>query len=177
MVNYIVLELVSGGELFDFVSLGGRFSENEGRYYFKQLLDGLNHVHSHGYAHRDLKCENLLLDASFTLKISDFGLSAPLAGRDNNGLMETTLGTFSFMAPEIHMKMPYEGKKVDLFAAAIVLFTMISQRPPFESAHRTDPHYRLIATAPDQFWAAHKEADEGTDMYSAEFKDLFGKMM
>lgn len=92
--------------------------------------------------------------------------------------MKTALGTFSMMAPEIHMKMPYEGVKVDLFAAALVLFTMVSQRPPFASAHRTDPHYRLIATTGrEQFWQAHCTANEGEDIYSADFKDLFEKMI
>lgn len=87
MVDYIVLELVSGGELFDFVSMGGRFTEPEGRYIFRQLLQGLHHIHSHGYAHRDLKCENLLLDSNFTLKITDFGLAGKLAGHSPSGVM------------------------------------------------------------------------------------------
>lgn len=67
------------------------------------------------------------------------------------------LGTFSMMAPEIHMNVPYDGVKVDLFAAAIILFTILSQRPPFESADRANPHYRLIANTAqksgrDMFW-------------------------
>lgn len=59
------------------------------------------------------------------------------------------------MAPEIHMNMAYTGEKVDIFAAGIVLFTMLSQRPPFESASRTDHHYKLIASGNNQFWEAH----------------------
>lgn len=53
------------------------------------------------------------------------------------------------MAPEIHMNMAYTGEKVDIFAAGIVLFTIVSQRPPFESASRTDPHYKMIASGND----------------------------
>ena len=88
-VNFIVLELVGGGELFDFVSLGGRLSEAQARYYFSQMLDGLSYMHSQNKVHRDLKPENLILDAAFNLKISDFGFAAPLEGRDGGGLLTT----------------------------------------------------------------------------------------
>jgi len=86
-VKYIVLELVSGGELFDFVALGGRLTEPVARFYFRQLIDGLGYVHNSGFAHRDLKPENLLLDENFVLKITHFRFSAPLIGHDNSGLM------------------------------------------------------------------------------------------
>ena len=82
LVKFIVLELIGGGELFDFVALGGALSEPQARHFFKQLLEGLGHMHDRGFAHRDLKPENLLLDADFVLKISDFGFSAPVNGRD-----------------------------------------------------------------------------------------------
>ena len=88
-VKFIVLELVGGGELFDFVALGGRLSEATARYYFKQLLDGLGYMHAQGYAHRDLKPENLLLDRDYVLKISDLGFAAPIAGKDNSGMLQT----------------------------------------------------------------------------------------
>ena len=77
-VKFIVLELVGGGELFDFVALGGRLSEPQARYYMKQLFDGLGFMHSQGLAHRDLKPENLLLDKNYVLKITDFGFAAPI---------------------------------------------------------------------------------------------------
>lgn len=178
-VKFIVLELVAGGELFDFVALGGALSEPFARHFFGELIAGLGFCHENGYAHRDLKPENLLLDAAFNLKISDFGFAAPIAGRDGDGVLETQCGTASHMAPEIHLGKQYDGAKVDVFAAAIVLFTIISQRPPFRSAKPSDPHYELLAKKDfAQFWSLHAEAeDNGRDIYSNEFKDLFQKCM
>lgn len=119
-----------------------------------------------------------MLDTDFNLKIADFGFAAPAQGRDGSGMLETQLGTASYMAPEIHLGKPYSGPSVDLFASAIILFVIMTQRPPFSSANPSDPHYRLLAAnRADIFWQAHKEAEEGQDIYSAEFKDLFEKMM
>lgn len=133
-----MLELASGGELFDFIALSGRFEEPLARYYFKEFMTGLDFCHMKGVAHRDLKPENLLLDESYTLKIADFGFAAPLDGRDGSGNLYTKLGTMSYMAPEIHMKQPYQGSSVDLFAAAIILFIMVAQHPPFSAAQPKD---------------------------------------
>jgi serine/threonine-protein kinase Chk1 len=69
------LEYVSKGEIFDFVANGGPFPETIARHYFKELLDGLEHIHSNGIVHRDIKPENVLISADYTLKISDFGYS------------------------------------------------------------------------------------------------------
>ena len=94
-----MLELVDGGDLFDLIALGGRLDEKFARYYFKQLLDGLNYLHNAGFVHRDLKIENLMLDRNFNLKISDFGFSSPA----DESLLRTRLGTSAYMAPEIHL--------------------------------------------------------------------------
>jgi len=106
-VKYIVLELVGGGELYEMLALGGRLDERFARNLFKQLLEGLNYMHKAGYAHRDLKPKNLLFDSNYNLKIADFGFSSPLEGRTGTGLMETVLGTSSYMAPEIKLGQPY----------------------------------------------------------------------
>ena len=86
-VSYIVLELASGGELFDFIAHSGRFEEPLARFYFKQFMEGLDHCHNAGITHRDLKPENLLLDHKYTLKIADFGFAAPIEGRDGSGML------------------------------------------------------------------------------------------
>jgi serine/threonine protein kinase len=167
-VDYIILELALGGELFDFVANSGKFSESIARYYFKQFLEGLDYCHQQGVAHRDLKPENLLLDNNFNLKIADFGFAAPVEGKDGSGNLTTKLGTLNYMAPEIHLKQPYQGRSVDLFAAAIILFIMVAAHPPFTTAEPQDPFYRcLAASRADIFWRTHcKSKENGDDFFS-----------
>lgn len=175
----IALELATGGELFDYVALTGRFQEPIARFYFKQLIDGLDYVHQSGVAHRDLKPENVLYDQHFNLKIADFGFAAPVAGRDGTGFSKTKLGTESYMAPEIHARQPYIGTSVDLFACAIILFIMITQHPPFTRAEPNDPFYRLLcANRADLFWKAHSKNKPGNlEFFSQEFRDLITSML
>jgi hypothetical protein len=78
------------------------------------------------------------------------------------------------MAPEIHLKQPYQGPTVDVFAAAIILFIMVAAHPPFTTAVATDPFYRcLAANRADVFWKTHSKNKPGKEGYfSEEFKDL-----
>jgi serine/threonine protein kinase len=179
----IFMELVPGGELFEYVADSGRFSEETARTYFRIIIETLEYCHSQGIAHRDLKPENLLFDAGFNLKIADFGFATLLSGKDGTGQLHTVLGTESYMAPEIHLRKPYSGSAVDLFACGIILFILISGTPPFAKADpKADPHYKLIvANRQDVFWKAHernKPKVEGRDtFYSEEFKDMLNAML
>jgi hypothetical protein len=178
-VIYIVLELATGGELFDYVSTTGRFNEPIARFYMKQMIDALNYVHTQGVTHRDMKPENLLFDGFFNLKIADFGFAAPIEGRDGTGFNKTKLGTESYMAPEIHLRKPYQGASVDLFASAIILFIMVTQHPPFTRALPDDPFYRLIcANRADLFWKAHSKNKPGNlEFFSTDFRNLITAML
>lgn len=172
-VMYIVLELATGGELFEYVANTGRFKEEVARTYFHQIIEALDYCHSKGVAHRDLKPENLLFDDKYNLKIADFGFSTFL-----NRQLNTVLGTESYMAPEIHLRMPYEGPVVDLFAAAIILFIMYSGTPPFTKADPKEPYYKLLCTnKADTFWNAHAKHKPSKDFYSDSFKDLMTSML
>ena len=140
-------------------------------------MNGLGYLHAAGYAHRDLKPENLLLDDNFNLKITDFGFAELIERSDGSVLHEEKLGTAGYMAPEIHLGHAYSGQSVDLFAAAIILFTVLTGRRPFHRAHPSDPIYHFLVTKPDAFWESHAAEEQGEDIYSDEFKDLFVKML
>ena len=118
---FIVLELVTGGELFDKIVTAGRFDEDTARAYFRELISGVEHCHRQGVCHRDLKPENLLLDSDARLKISDFGLSA-LYGSDHNAtLLHTTCGTPNYVAPEVLADQGYNGFAADVWSCAAIL--------------------------------------------------------
>ena len=139
-------------------------------------MDGLGYLHASGFAHRDMKLENILLDDHFNLKIADFGFADLIQGKDCSGMLQGKLGTQGYMAPEINLGEAYSGQSVDLFACGIILFILLTRRIPFTKAHPSDPHYYFLVTNPESFWASHAEAEDGKDIYSPEFKDLFEKM-
>lgn len=127
----LVLEFVSGGELFDKILEAKRFNEATARLYFHQLMSGVHYCHSKGVAHRDLKPENLLLDANGVLKISDFGLGS----RQQNCLLETVCGTPCYVAPEVMTGHGYNGFLADVWSCGIVLYVMLAGRLPFEDSN------------------------------------------
>lgn len=176
-VAYIVSELVHGGELFDYVANSGPFKESIVRYYAKQLIQAVHYIHTKGFAHRDLKCENILLDKLYDVKVVDFGFACPVEGRTGDGMNRSIVGSLGFMAPEIHAKQPYQGQVVDLFALGVILFVLYAGHPPFNMANLEDPHYKLIATnRSQQFWSAHSNRKpEG--FFNEEFKDLITAML
>jgi serine/threonine protein kinase len=129
---YIILEFVTGGELFDKIVHQGRLSENESRRYFQQLIDAVDFCHSKGVSHRDLKPENLLLDSLGNLKISDFGLSAlPQQVRDD-GLLHTTCGTPNYVAPEVLNNKGYDGAGADIWSCGVILYVLMAGFLPFD---------------------------------------------
>mmetsp|Transcript_7322 Transcript_7322/g.11620 ORF Transcript_7322/g.11620 Transcript_7322/m.11620 type:complete len:370 (+) Transcript_7322:150-1259(+) len=131
---FIVLEMVTGGELFDKIVAEGRFSEDKARFYFRQLLAGVEYCHARGVCHRDLKPENLLLDENGNLKISDFGLSALYSGGTDEGmkLLHTTCGTPNYVAPEVLADQGYDGRKADLWSCGVILYVLLAGFLPFD---------------------------------------------
>ncbi|KAM7259825.1 hypothetical protein ACFE04_015566 [Oxalis oulophora] len=132
---YIVLEFVTGGELFDNIASKGRLKEDEARKYFQQLINAVDYCHSRGVFHRDLKPENLLLDANGVLKVSDFGLSALPQQVREDGLLHTTCGTPNYVAPEVINNKGYDGAKADLWSCGVILFVLMAGYLPFEDSN------------------------------------------
>ena len=135
----IVMEYASGGELFDRVLTNGRMQEDEARYFFQQLISGVDYCHSKGVAHRDLKLENALIDNSHNntprLKICDFGYSKHSL---IDSAPKSAVGTPAYIAPEVLKRQgQYDGRAADVWSCGVTLYVMLCGRYPFED--KTDP--------------------------------------
>lgn len=160
-VAYSVQQLALYGTLLDYICRADRFDSRLARFYFGQLLDGLEYMHSQGWVHRDIKPDNLLIDHQFNLKIADLGFSTSFRDKPERRL-KSVLGTPSFMAPEILCKQPYDGEKVDIFAAGVVLFMLMTGTHPFNSTAPNDSYYRLIREGNfERFWGFHTRKRSG----------------
>ncbi|VFQ88231.1 unnamed protein product [Cuscuta campestris] len=127
----IMMEYASGGELFDRICNAGRFSEDEARFFFQQLISGVSYCHSMQICHRDLKLENTLLDGSSTprLKICDFGYSKSAVLHSQP---KSTVGTPAYIAPEVFSRKEYDGKIADVWSCGVTLYVMLVGAYPFE---------------------------------------------
>uniref|UniRef100_A0A7N2N6C5 non-specific serine/threonine protein kinase n=1 Tax=Quercus lobata TaxID=97700 RepID=A0A7N2N6C5_QUELO len=138
---YIILEYITGGELFDKIIHQGRLSEAESRRYFQQLIDGVGYCHSKGVYHRDLKPENLLLDSLGNLKISDFGLSA--LPEQGVSLLRTTCGTPNYVAPEVLSHKGYDGAVADVWSCGVILYVLMAGYLPFDELDLTTLYSKI----------------------------------
>nr|GEX33726.1 serine/threonine-protein kinase SAPK2 [Tanacetum cinerariifolium] len=127
----IVMEYANGGELFERICTAGRFSEDEARFYFRQLISGVSYCHSMQICHRDLKLENTLLveGATTRLKICDFGYSKSSVLHSQP---KSTVGTPAYIAPEVLSKKEYDGKIADVWSCGVTLYVMLVGAYPFE---------------------------------------------
>ncbi|KHG08503.1 CBL-interacting serine/threonine-protein kinase 3 [Gossypium arboreum] len=142
---FIVLEYVTGGELFDKIVNNGRMREDEARRYFHQLINAVDYCHSRGVYHRDLKPENLLLDAYGNLKVSDFGLSALSKQVRDDGLLHTTCGTPNYVAPEVLDDGGYDGATADLWSCGVILFVLLAGYLPFDDSNLMNLYKKISA--------------------------------
>ncbi|KAG1952607.1 calcium/calmodulin-dependent protein kinase type 1D [Pimephales promelas] len=127
---YLIMQLVSGGELFDRIVEKGFYTEKDASTLIRQVLDAVNYLHSMGIVHRDLKPENLLYfnpqDGS-KIMISDFGLSKMEGTGD---VMSTACGTPGYVAPEVLAQKPY-SKAVDCWSIGVIAYILLCGYPPF----------------------------------------------
>ena len=129
----IIMEYINGGNLFSFVKKRRKLSEKTAKYLFRQIIEGIKHIHENNIVHRDIKLENILIDVNNNVKICDFGIGKILSS--NKELLYDQCGTPMYMAPEIFLssnKKGYEGPPVDIWSSGISLYIMLSGTLPFD---------------------------------------------
>lgn len=137
---YLVMELCTGGDLFNKIVETGSFSEKDAAMYCRQLAGALKYMHSHGITHRDLKPENLLLDAKGNLKVADFGLSKLTS--EQPVAMKTICGTWAYAAPEVIKRVGYDHL-VDIWSLGVLQFVMLAGYHPFD-VYGNSPEPKLL---------------------------------
>ena len=177
-IGVIISELAEHGQLFDFIKMTGKLGEKLTRHYSRQLIVAIHYMHTAGFVHKDLKPENILIDKNFDFKVADFGMAERIEATDDSGFEKVNFGgTPAYMAPEIHLKVPFNGQVVDMFSFGIVIFAMMTGRLPFRAATQDDPYYRYFCQRRlDKFWEAHSAHYE-PGFFSDSFKDLISGML
>ncbi|CAH8630348.1 unnamed protein product [Schistosoma curassoni] len=129
---FMIMEYVSGGELFDYIVKSGRLSEKDARKFFQQIISGVAYCHRHKVVHRDLKPENLLLDSNQNVKIADFGLSNIM---QDGEFLRTSCGSPNYAAPEVISGKLYAGPEVDVWSCGVILYALLCGTLPFDDEH------------------------------------------
>lgn len=182
-----VMEYCAYGELYSLVerklfagTIDGYYSLDDRLCFFKQLIRGVQYLHSHGIAHRDIKLENLLLNKEGHLKISDFGVAEVFCGEHpglrraggecgkNMGEMRFSepgiCGSLPYIAPEVLDKRgPYDPRLLDVWSCAIVYLTMTFGGNPWQAARLDFPHYARFKKGWDEWLPRHPEDEIGVD--------------
>ena len=140
---YSVMEYCEGGELFNYIVKKRYLCEEEASFFFYQLINGLEYIHSLGIVHRDLKPENLLLTKNNLLKIIDFGLSN-YHNINSDLKLETPCGSPCYASPEMVSGYSYDGYKIDIWACGIILFAMLCGYLPFEDKNNDNLFNKIL---------------------------------
>lgn len=129
---FMIMEYVSGGELFDYIVKHGKLKEYEAKRFFQQIISGVDYCHRHMIVHRDLKPENLLLDHNLHVKIADFGLSNMMMDGE---FLRTSCGSPNYAAPEVISGKLYAGPEVDIWSCGVILYALLCGTLPFDDEH------------------------------------------
>ncbi|KAI5625747.1 calcium/calmodulin-dependent protein kinase type 1B, partial [Silurus asotus] len=139
---YLVMTLVTGGELLDRILKQGSYTEKDASHVILQVLEAVKYLHQLDIVHRDLKAKNLLYETPFQdskIVLSDFGLSKIA----DQGFLSTACGTPAYVAPELLQEKTY-GKEVDLWAMGVISFILLCGYPPFYDDNDTELYKQII---------------------------------
>jgi len=166
---YLVMELVTGGELFDKIVEKGSYTEAEASQLVRKIVSAVEYLHSIDIVHRDLKPENLLLksaDNDLEVALADFGLSK-IVGQQM--MMQTACGTPSYVAPEVLNASGY-GKEVDMWSIGVITYILLCGFPPFYGDTVPEIFEQIMEANfdyPEEYWGS----------VSKEAKDFVNKLL
>ncbi|ESO08082.1 hypothetical protein HELRODRAFT_110322 [Helobdella robusta] len=128
----LVMELAGRGDLLNYIKLRGALPEEKAKIMFYQLLSAIEYMHARNIVHRDLKCENILLDNENNVKVSDFGFSRR---QMVDQLSKTYCGSAAYTAPEILQGIPYKGTSGDIWSLGVILYIIACGSMPFDDSN------------------------------------------
>lgn len=131
---YMILEYAEGGDALKHIQATGAIREDRARVWTAQITSAVRYMHDIDIAHRDLKLENLLIDANDNMKLCDFGFVREALSGD---LSQTYCGSKSYAAPEILQGRPYDPKKADVWAIGVILYIFVTGKMPFDETKGT----------------------------------------
>eukprot|EP00050_Salpingoeca_kvevrii_P006477 m.289658 g.289658 ORF g.289658 m.289658 type:complete len:529 (+) comp12166_c0_seq1:653-2239(+) len=165
---YLILELGSGGDLYDYITTNGALPEAQAKDIFVQIAEAVAFCHQHHIVHRDLKPENVVFcseknQTDHIVKVTDFGLSNNFSPGE---MMKTCVGSLCYSAPEVLMQDPYDGPAADVWSLGVILFMLVTGRLPFSEANESATVTKIC----DADYSVPDEMPEGC-------KDLISKML
>ncbi|SPP86130.1 testis-specific serine/threonine-protein kinase 1 [Drosophila guanche] len=134
---YLIMQLAENGTLLDYVREKKFLDEAQSRKLFRQLISAVEYIHSKGVVHRDIKCENLLLDEDWNLKLIDFGFARKDTRSSDNQvvLSKTFCGSYAYASPEILKGVAYDPFMSDIWACGVVCYAMVFGRLPYDGSN------------------------------------------
>jgi testis-specific serine kinase len=133
---FIFMRYAERGDLLEFVKEMGAMREYRAKVWFRQMADGLAYMHAKGIAHRDLKCENILISRRMNIKIADFGFARSCVTDDGKLMMSRTFcGSAAYAAPEVVDGRPYDPMSADVWSLGVILFILLNGSMPFDDTN------------------------------------------
>lgn len=141
---YLIMDLCSGGELFEYMIEHGKFDEPTAALIFRQFASAVAYCHSFGVCHRDLKPENILFDVFPRVKVSDFGLCGYLT---NEIMSQTFCGSPCYCSPECLCRVRYDGRLADVWSLGVILFSMVTGENPWNISNTSIMLHQILKGA------------------------------